>query len=43
MPCVAGGFDVADNVIVQRMVAGDLVVTGDIPLAAQMAALVETA
>lgn len=32
---VAGGFDVADNEIVQRMVAGDLVVTGDIPLAAQ--------
>lgn len=31
---VAAGFDVADNAIVQRMTAGDLVVTGDIPLAA---------
>jgi uncharacterized protein YaiI (UPF0178 family) len=32
---VAGGFDVADNEIVQRLAAGDLVVTQDIPLAAQ--------
>lgn len=32
---VAGGFDVADNEIVQRMAAGDLIVTGDIPLAAE--------
>lgn len=32
---VAGGFDVADNEIVQRLHAGDLVVTQDIPLAAQ--------
>jgi len=32
---VAGGFDVADNEIVQRLRAGDLVVTQDIPLAAQ--------
>ena len=32
---VAGGFDVADNEIVQRVAAGDLVVTQDIPLAAQ--------
>ncbi|HET6803863.1 MAG TPA: YaiI/YqxD family protein [Frateuria sp.] len=32
---VAGGFDVADNEIVQRLSAGDLVVTQDIPLAAQ--------
>lgn len=32
---VAGGFDVADNAIVQRLAAGDLVVTQDIPLAAQ--------
>lgn len=33
---VAGGFDVADNEIVQRLSAGDLVVTQDIPLAAQV-------
>lgn len=32
---VSGGFDVADNEIVQRMAAGDLVVTSDIPLAAE--------
>jgi uncharacterized protein YaiI (UPF0178 family) len=32
---VAGGFDVADDEIVQRLAAGDLVVTQDIPLAAQ--------
>jgi uncharacterized protein YaiI (UPF0178 family) len=32
---VAGGFDVADNEIVQRLAEGDLVVTQDIPLAAQ--------
>ena len=31
---VAGGFDVADNEIVRRLTAGDLVVTQDIPLAA---------
>ena len=30
---VAQGFDVADNEIVQRLNAGDLVITGDIPLA----------
>ncbi len=30
---VSSGFDVADNEIVQRMVAGDLVITSDIPLA----------
>ena len=30
---VPAGFDVADNTIVQRMNAGDLVVTQDIPLA----------
>ncbi len=30
---VAGGFDVADNTIVERMSAGDLVITADIPLA----------
>ena len=33
---VARGFDVADNEIVARAVAGDLVVTGDIPLAADV-------
>lgn len=31
---VAAGFDVADNEIVKRMDAGDLVITADIPLAA---------
>lgn len=31
---VSSGFDVADNEIVKRMEAGDLVVTADIPLAA---------
>ena len=35
---VAGGFDVADNEIVQRLAAGDLVVTQDIPLAARVLA-----
>jgi uncharacterized protein YaiI (UPF0178 family) len=30
---VAGGFDVADNYIVQQVGAGDLVITADIPLA----------
>jgi uncharacterized protein YaiI (UPF0178 family) len=30
---VPGGFDVADNEIVERVQAGDLVVTADIPLA----------
>lgn len=33
---VAGGFDVADNEIVARLAAGDLVVTADIPLAAEV-------
>ena len=33
---VASGFDVADNEIVERMEAGDLVITGDIPLAADV-------
>ncbi len=32
---VRSGFDVADNEIVQRLSAGDLVITGDIPLAAE--------
>jgi uncharacterized protein YaiI (UPF0178 family) len=35
---VAKGFDVADNEIAQRVVAGDLVVTADIPLAAAVIA-----
>jgi uncharacterized protein YaiI (UPF0178 family) len=33
---VPQGFDVADNEIVKRMEAGDLVITGDIPLAAEV-------
>lgn len=33
---VASGFDVADNEIVRRLHAGDLVITGDIPLAAEV-------
>jgi uncharacterized protein YaiI (UPF0178 family) len=33
---VASGFDVADNEIVKRLDCGDLVVTGDIPLAAEV-------
>jgi uncharacterized protein YaiI (UPF0178 family) len=32
---VPSGFDVADNEIVKRMSAGDLVITADIPLAAE--------
>lgn len=32
---VQSGFDVADNEIVKRLSAGDLVVTADIPLAAE--------
>lgn len=36
---VAAGFDVADNVIVQRLQPGDLVITADIPLAAAILAL----
>ncbi|HYQ72313.1 MAG TPA: DUF188 domain-containing protein, partial [Gammaproteobacteria bacterium] len=35
---VAPGFDVADNEIVRRVVAGDLVITADIPLAAEVIA-----
>ena len=30
------GFDVADNEIVNRLAAGDLVITSDIPLAAEI-------
>lgn len=33
---VASGFDVADDEIVRRLDAGDLVITGDIPLAAEV-------
>lgn len=35
---VPGGFDVADNEIAERVTAGDLVVTQDIPLAAAVIA-----
>ena len=35
---VASGFDVADNYIVQQAQAGDLVITADIPLAAELIA-----
>jgi len=33
---VQSGFDVADNEIVKRMQSGDLVITSDIPLAAEV-------
>ncbi len=33
---VASGFDVADNYIVQHLKVGDLVITADIPLAAEV-------
>ena len=33
---VASGFDVADNEIVKRLSPGDLVITSDIPLAAEV-------
>ncbi len=33
---VAAGFDVADNEIVRRCAPGDLVITSDIPLAAEV-------
>ena len=32
---VGSGFDVADNYIVEKLVTGDLVITADIPLAAE--------
>ncbi|MCS5710584.1 YaiI/YqxD family protein [Candidatus Berkiella aquae] len=35
---VGGGFDVADNVIVERSEPGDLIITADIPLAAAVIA-----
>ena len=36
MLTVEAGFDVADNEIIKRLEAGDLVITGDIPLAAEV-------
>lgn len=36
MTQVPAGFDVADNYIVQHVVDGDLVITSDIPLAAEL-------
>ncbi len=33
---VSGGFDAADDYIFQHMLGGDLVITGDIPLAAKV-------
>lgn len=33
------GFDIADNEIVKRVQAGDIVITSDIPLAAEVVAL----
>lgn len=33
---VPAGFDVADNYIVQKLAIGDLVITADIPLAAEV-------
>ncbi|HCY84468.1 MAG TPA: YaiI/YqxD family protein [Desulfobacteraceae bacterium] len=35
---VKAGFDIADNEIVRRMQAGDLVITADIPLASEVIA-----
>ncbi|NEV61254.1 YaiI/YqxD family protein [Thiorhodococcus minor] len=35
---VSAGFDVADNEIVKRLQTGDLVITADIPLAAEVVA-----
>ncbi len=35
---VASGFDVADAEIVRRVIAGDLVITADVPLAAEVIA-----
>jgi hypothetical protein len=35
---VASGFDVADNYIVQHVTQGDVVITADIPLAAEVIA-----
>jgi uncharacterized protein YaiI (UPF0178 family) len=33
---VPGGFDIADNEIIKRLEEGDLVITSDIPLAAEV-------
>ena len=33
---VKGGFDEADNEIIRRMAGSDLIITGDIPLAAEV-------
>ena len=33
---VTSGFNVADNEIVKRVSVGDLVITGDVPLAAEV-------
>jgi uncharacterized protein YaiI (UPF0178 family) len=35
---VESGFDVADKVILQNLIAGDLVITADVPLAAEVVA-----
>ena len=35
---VAQGYDVADSTILERMQAGDLVITADVPLAAEVIA-----
>jgi uncharacterized protein YaiI (UPF0178 family) len=35
---VAAGFDVADNLIAQKATVGDMVITADIPLAAEVVA-----
>ncbi len=40
---VSGGFDVADNEIASRTQAGDLIITSDIPLAADVIAKGATA
>ncbi|MFW6093066.1 MAG: YaiI/YqxD family protein [Pseudomonadota bacterium] len=40
---VPGGFDVADDAIASRMAAGDLVITADVPLAAEVVRLGGTA
>lgn len=40
---VPGGFDVADDAIVSRLAPGDLVVTADVPLAAEVVRIGATA
>jgi uncharacterized protein len=40
---VPGGFDVADRTITERLAAGDLVITADVPLAADVVRLGATA